>query len=42
MIVKKTETGMITEKVKREDPPQKLMNIANSSLEELEEEIIGT
>ena len=42
IIIKKTDTGMHTEKIERDNPPQQLADIAHASLEDLEGEIIGT
>ena len=39
---KKTESGMSAEKVRREDPPVELADIAYASLEELEGDNFGT
>ena len=42
IVVKKSELGMIAEKIKRDDPSQKLADIAYSSLKDLEKDSIGT
>ena len=42
IIIKKTESGMSAEKVRREDPPVELADIAYASLEELEGDNFGT
>ena len=42
IVVKKTEHGMLVEKIKREPPPKELEKIAYSSLEELESKNIET
>ena len=41
IVIKKTDTGMATEKIERDNPPQQLADIAHASLEDLEGEIIG-
>ena len=41
IIIKKTEQGMLAEKINRECPPQKLVDIAHASLKELEGEKNG-
>ena len=38
IIIKKTETGMHTEKIERDNPPQQLADIAHASLKKLEGE----
>jgi len=42
IVIKKTESGMSAEKVRREDPPVELADIAYASLEELEGDNFGT
>jgi len=42
IIIKKTEQGMLAEKINRETPPQKLVDIAHATLKELEGETVGT
>ena len=42
IVIKKTESGMSAEKVRREDPPVELADIAYASLEELEGNNFGT
>lgn len=42
VVIKKTDSGMTAEKIKRDNPPQELADIAHASLEDLEGEIIGT
>ncbi len=41
IVIKKTESGMSAEKVRREDPPVELADIAYASLEELEGDNFG-
>jgi succinate dehydrogenase/fumarate reductase flavoprotein subunit len=41
IIIKKTESGMSAEKVRREDPPVELADIAYASLKELEGDNLG-
>ena len=41
IIIKKSEKGMIAEKINRDTPPKELSDIAYASLEELEKENIG-
>ena len=42
IVIKKTDSGMTAEKIKRDDPSKELADIAYASLEDLEEEIIGS
>ena len=42
IVIKKTESGMSAEKVRREDPPVELADIAYASLEELEGDNLGS
>ena len=42
IVIKKTESGMSAEKVRREDPPVELADIAYASLEELEGDNFGS
>ena len=41
IVIKKTESGMSAEKIRREDPPEELADIAYASLEELEGDNLG-
>ena len=41
IIIKKTEQGMMAEKINRESPPKELADVAYASLKDLEEENIG-
>ncbi|MEA1881046.1 MAG: fumarate reductase/succinate dehydrogenase flavoprotein subunit [Candidatus Marinimicrobia bacterium] len=42
VVIRNTESGMVAEKVTRDDPPKELAVIAYATLEELEGEISGT
>ena len=42
IVIKKTEQGMLAEKINRESPPQKLAHIAYATLKELEGQKVGT
>ena len=42
IVIKKTDSGMTAEKIERDDPSKELADIAYTSLEDLEREIIGS
>ena len=42
IVIKKTDQGMLAEKIKRESPPQELADIAHASLSKLEGEDLGS